>query len=467
MSNSTSSPASNSDSSNRATALTAAAIRLARADPVAFLRYLLLDPAAPADPMPEVHAALQNHLSAHRLALVELPRDHGKTTQVCLRVLWELGRAPNLRIKIVCASEAIAVDRSRFLRRSIEQNRRLALVFPHLRKSRPWTAPSFAVERGPGILGPSVAAFGIGAASTGTRADLLICDDVVDVKALHSKAHRDRVAEDFTDNLFNLLEPTGRFWGLSTPWHNQDLNARLKANPSYSLFRRAIGPNLEPVWPEKWSARTLADRRAAIGESSFARGYRLLAIGADEVTIRPEWIRFWDDEIPRERFDRVLLSVDPALSAQATADATGLVVLGKIGAEIRVLMARGVRVPTHRLLEILAGLDRGWQPDVILFESNAAFDGIRDLFLRHTAFGGRLQGVKQHKAKAIRMGNFAVPVENGTVRLKGRDGAVDAGQRQLFHEMTAFPFGDHDDLADAAASGAEHLLAAREPRLWG
>ncbi len=79
-------------------------IRLARTDPVAFLRYLLLDPAAPADPMPEVHTALQNHLTEHRLALVELPRDHGKTTQVCLRVLWELGHAPNLRIKIVCAS---------------------------------------------------------------------------------------------------------------------------------------------------------------------------------------------------------------------------------------------------------------------------------------------------------------------------------------------------------------------------
>ena len=119
---------------------TAVATR-ARTDPVAFLRYLLATPGV-VDPMAEVHTDLQNHLSAHRLALVELPRDHGKTTQVCLRVLWELGRAPNLRIKIVCASEAIAVDRSRFLRRSIEQNRRLGRVFPHLRKSQPWSGSS-------------------------------------------------------------------------------------------------------------------------------------------------------------------------------------------------------------------------------------------------------------------------------------------------------------------------------------
>ena len=86
---------------------TAVATR-ARTDPVTFLRYLLATPGV-VDPMAAIHTDLQNHLSAHRLALVELPRDHGKTTQVCLRVLWELGRAPNLRIKIVCASEAIAV----------------------------------------------------------------------------------------------------------------------------------------------------------------------------------------------------------------------------------------------------------------------------------------------------------------------------------------------------------------------
>ncbi len=86
MTNSTSSPACDSDSS------TAAAIRKARMDPCHFVRYLLMDPAGLRDPLPGIHRGMQNHLSAHRLALVELPRDHGKTTQVCLRVL--LGRGP-------------------------------------------------------------------------------------------------------------------------------------------------------------------------------------------------------------------------------------------------------------------------------------------------------------------------------------------------------------------------------------
>jgi hypothetical protein len=32
--------------------------------------------------------------------------------------------------------------------------------------------------------------------------------------------------------------------------------------------------------------------------------------------------------------------------------------------------------------------------------------------------------------------------------------------------MTTFPFGEHDDLLDAAATGTAHLLDRREPRVW-
>ena len=327
-------------------------------------------------------------------------------------------------------------------------------------------AQAFTVARGPGILGPSVAAFGIGAASTGTRADLLICDDVVDVKALYSRAQRDRVTEDFTNNLFNLLEPTGRFWGLSTPWHAQDLNARLKANPSYSLFRKAIGPNLEPVWAEKWPVAALAERRAAIGESGFARAYRLLTICENEIAIRPEWIRYWNDEMAREAFDAVILSIDPAVSAKSSADASALVVLGKVGNEIRVLAAQSKRLTAPDLIGAVEAFDREWRPDAILFESNAAFEGIKDLFVRHASFGPRILGHKAHRSKAGRAALFSVPVQNGTVRLKGAGGIADAGQSELFEEMTSFPFGAHDDLLDAAAAGTEHLLGKREPRLW-
>ena len=88
-----------------------------------------------------------------------------------------------------------------------------------------------------------------------------MCDDVVDVRSLHSKAERDRVADYFANNLMNLLEPNGRFWGLFTPWHLDDLNARLKRNSAYALFREAVGADFEPVWAEKWPAEAPARER--------------------------------------------------------------------------------------------------------------------------------------------------------------------------------------------------------------
>src|SRR5439155_5157016 len=150
------------------------------------------------------------------------------------------------------------------------------------------------------VIGPSVAAFGVGAGSTGTRADLLICDDVVDVRSLHNASERGRVADYFENNLMNLLEPDGRFWGLFTPWHGDDLNARLKKNASFKLFRRAIGSDFEPVWPEKWGPERLRVRKEEIGSAAFARGYRLVPMAEEDTPIRAEWVRLWTDARRRD-----------------------------------------------------------------------------------------------------------------------------------------------------------------------
>ena len=134
--------------------------------------------------------------------------------------------------------------------------------------------------------------------------------------------------------------------------------------------------------------------------------------------------------------------------------------------EVRVLAASARRVAAPDLVALIDEFDRTWNPGVILFETNAAFLGIKDLLTRHAGFGPKLKGIVQSKDKAARVAAFSVAVENGGVRLKGDGVGVDAGQRELFAEMTTFPFGEHDDLLDAAATGTAYLLDRREPRAW-
>src|SRR5205085_7911462 len=239
----------------------------------------------------------------------------------------------------------------------------------------------------------------------------------------------------------------------------------LKRNPAYALFRRPVGDDLQPVWPEKWPCERLAERRAEIGALSFARAYRLTCIPDGEVPIRAAWVRFWTEPAA---YERVILSVDPAVSCKEGADYTAVVALGKTaGNEVHCLEALARRVSTPDLVNLLDDADRRWRPDVILFESNAAFAGIHQMLVKQARFGPKVKPVVQTKDKASRVHAFSVPVENGCFRLKGEGPhEVAKGQQMLFDEMTSFPFGEHDNLLDAAASGTAYLLDRPEPRVW-
>ena len=52
--------------------------------------------------------------------------------------------------------------------------------------------------------------------------------------------------------------------------------------------------------------------------------------------------------------------------------------------------------------------DRQWNPATILFESNAAFLGMKDLLTRHARFGPKLKSVTQSADKGARVAAFSV-----------------------------------------------------------
>ena len=118
------------------------------------------------------------------------------------------------------------------------------------------------------------------------------------------------------------------------------------------------------------------------------------------------------------------------------------------------------------LVILIDDADRRWKPDAILFESNAGFAGVRDLLVRHARFGPKVQGIVQLRDKAARGCRLQREVQNGTFLLRGAVGDVEPSQQAFFDEMTTFPGGEHDDLLDAAAFGAEWLLARPQPRVW-
>lgn len=166
-------------------------------------------------------------------------------------------------------------------------------------------------------------------------------------------------------------------------------------------------------------------------------------------------------------YDFTILAVDPAVSSKHTADASALVTLGRTSdGEVHCLEAIARRVAAPHLLQLIDDAERRWKPDLILFESNAAFKGIKDLMVAQTRYGSKVKAIDQTRDKHARIQAFSVRVENGAFLLRGEGGIVDPSQQELLDEMLAFPQGKHDDLLDAAAFGTAYLLDTPEPRVW-
>jgi len=103
-------------------------------------------------------------------------RSSGKSTMLGLFCVWLLLLDPNLRILTLGAELDLAKKMVRNVKRIIERH----ALTQHLRPRRAdlWGAGQFTVDRAAELRDPSMLARGIGANITGSRADVVFCDDV-------------------------------------------------------------------------------------------------------------------------------------------------------------------------------------------------------------------------------------------------------------------------------------------------
>ena len=263
-----------------------------RVDVNAFMEYVFTDSVGGAPLVQgEIHRAWHAHIDMHPRALILAPREHGKTEQVVIgRVLWELGRDPQLRVKIVCQDDETSKKRLTSIQGHIERNPRLKLVFPDLRPNpelSDWSKHSGTIARQGEDKDPSVEACGILSAGVGGRADLLVFDDVVDFRnAISQPALREVFKDAFRNVWVNLLSRAGRAVYIATPWHEDDLTHELERSPAWSTLRMPIGEDMSPIWPEMWPKSRLEERLLDIMPRAFSRGFRLLALSDEDAIFR-------------------------------------------------------------------------------------------------------------------------------------------------------------------------------------
>lgn len=403
--------------------------------------------------------------TSDRLVVVA-PRDHGKTTQVVARVLWELGRNPNLRVKIVCASDGKAMERLFEVVQHLG-NPRVQEVFPDLKPADQgeWSKHKIVVSRTARHRDASIEALGITSTATGGRADLLIADDVVDRRnALTMPALREQIKHAWKSDWTNLLEPEGRIWYICTLWHKADLSHELLGNAAFDKIFHAVPDDFGALWPSKWSEAALRARHTEIGSVEFNRAFRNVASDVEEGIVKPDWIRFADlsrEPAFAERLDDLIFftSYDTAVAVTNLNDFSASVVpaVDTATGVVYIVDAWHARISiAQQAARVWAEYER-FQPFRILIEKAGQSTLDEWVLNEHPDLAGIVEVTKPRVSKAARLLGVTPLMEAKRVvfsaHLDPNRPGYDPSRGSLVHELLDFPFGRNDDLVDAFSQG--------------
>jgi hypothetical protein len=230
---------------------------------------------------PSFHLAIarwlqEGWMNGNERLLLMVFRDAGKSTLVGLFIAWILSYNPNLRILILSADQSLADKMSRNVRRIIEMHPATRHLMP--RRAELWTSHQFTVRRSRDHRDPSVLARGITGNFTGTRADVVICDDVEVPRTCNTPGNRSLLRQRLAEIDF-VLVPTGFQIYVGTPHSYYSIYAdcpRVEIGEEKAFlegFHRLCIPLVnklgESAWPERFPAAAIDALRRKAGPNRF------------------------------------------------------------------------------------------------------------------------------------------------------------------------------------------------------
>ncbi len=233
-----------------------------------------------------------------RRFILQAFRGIGKSFITCAFVVWKLWNNPDLKFMIVSASKERADANSIFIKRILD-------LLPFLHELKPRTgqrdsALAFDVGLAKPDHSPSVKSVGITGQLTGSRADILIADDVEVPNNSGTQAARDHLGE-LVKEFDAILKPGGTIIYLGTPQTEMTLYRELEGRgyvttiwparyPKDQADLDSYGPRLAPMllrdmqagadfWEPtdtvRFDDKDLRERELSYGKGGFALQFML------------------------------------------------------------------------------------------------------------------------------------------------------------------------------------------------
>ena len=224
-------------------------------------------------------------------------RGVGKSWITASFVLWRLLLDPNINILVVSASKNRADDFSTFCLRLLSEMPILKHLYPkgYQRQSK----ISFDVSTATASQQPSVKSLGITSQLTGSRADLIIADDVETSGNTQTQSMRDKLSESIKEFEAIIKPDTSRIIFLGTPQTEQSIynklqergykirywSARYPTEKQLVTYNANLAPIILNTWaleivgkptdPTRFDEKDLLEREASYGRIGFNMQYQL------------------------------------------------------------------------------------------------------------------------------------------------------------------------------------------------
>jgi len=213
----------------------------------------------------------------HKKSLLWCPIEHGKSKHMSVWLpIWLLAHNPNLRIVIVSNTASQAAKYTEEIRKNIQHNKFLRMVFPNLRPGEPWAKTGFTVRRKIIVKDPSLQPVGAYGAILGARADVIILDDIIDFENSATKYLQDKLMLWLKSSVFTRLTKNARIIAIGTKWTKFDVYHRLSKTKTWHVQEFSAYKDKErtiSLWPEQWPIKRLEEARETLGKREFARQF--------------------------------------------------------------------------------------------------------------------------------------------------------------------------------------------------
>lgn len=402
--------------------------------------------------------------NAYDIMIIETAPQHGKSMTITESLpSWYLGKYKGKRVIEVSYNDDTA---TRFLRRNKEKVKKAGEKLFGIKIDGADRADIFEVSGGGSMISR-----GITSGITGNPADLMIIDDPIkNREEADSETTRNKLWAEWLNTFKSRLSAGAKVIVIMTPWHEDDLRARIMATEQCVTrirlpveaeendpMGRSPGDPLCPElgkdkkWLEQFKAAYLADVK--YGPRAWSALYMCNPVIEGGNMVKREWWRYYD---PNEIavFGTECISVDATFKDKNTSDYVSIQVWGKLDGNYY------LRYNCKEHLDFPATVKR-------IKAVRTIFPNAGRVYIEDKANGSAIIQVLQKQMTGIIPVN---PMGGKVARVNAVSPFIETGHvflpigaawlEDYVREWSEFPAGRHDDQVDASSQALSQLQYA-------